>query len=73
MEASGRGHTATVQALFGAGADLNLQDEVRTGNVFPNVLFCGRIAVIGLPYRPPLYSCSAVVPSRWREVMCLPR
>jgi hypothetical protein len=50
MEASGRGHTASVQALVGAGADLNLQDKVRTGNVYPVVLQCGRIAVIGVPY-----------------------
>jgi hypothetical protein len=28
MKASERGHTATVQALIGAGADLNLQDKV---------------------------------------------
>jgi ankyrin repeat protein len=27
MEASGWGRTATVQALIGAGADLNLQDK----------------------------------------------
>jgi ankyrin repeat protein len=28
MWASDRGHTATVEALIGAGADLNLQDKV---------------------------------------------
>jgi ankyrin repeat protein len=28
MEASGRGHTATVQALIGAGAELNQRDKV---------------------------------------------
>jgi hypothetical protein len=28
MYASNEGHSATVQALIGAGADLNLQDKV---------------------------------------------
>jgi ankyrin repeat protein len=28
IAASEKGHTATVQALVGAGADLNLQDQV---------------------------------------------
>jgi ankyrin repeat protein len=27
MEASGRGHAAVVQALIGAGADINLQNK----------------------------------------------
>jgi hypothetical protein len=31
MEASDRGHTEVVQALIGAGANPNLQDEVRGG------------------------------------------
>jgi ankyrin repeat protein len=29
MYASEKGHTATVQALIGAGADLNVYDQVR--------------------------------------------
>jgi ankyrin repeat protein len=39
MEASDRGHTVVVQALIGAGANPNLQDEVRGdhGDAFESV------------------------------------
>jgi hypothetical protein len=57
MRASKEGHTATVQALIGAGADLNLQRKVRSG------------IPVTKQTRPTAESCGPRVPGLFLDVL----